>query len=114
MKVALSTKNNMITEHFGHCDYFVVYEIENNEIKSSHLIKNPPHQKGYLPKFLKGEGIDVVIAGGIGQMAVNMLKELGVECYVNISGEVSDVIERFLNNELNKDGQPCTEHQNHH
>ncbi|QWC00404.1 NifB/NifX family molybdenum-iron cluster-binding protein [Mycoplasmatota bacterium] len=110
MKVALSTKNNLITEHFGHCDYFVVYEVENNEINGSYLIKNPPHQKGYLPKFLKGEGIDVVIAGGIGAMAVNGLKNLGIDCYINVEGDVSVVIEKFLNNELNQGGEPCTDH----
>jgi len=110
MKVALSTKNNMITQHFGHCDYFVVYEIEDNEIKSSHLIKNPPHQKGYLPKFLKSEGIDVVIAGGIGKMAVDMLKNLDIECYINVTGDVSEVIKRYMNNELKHGGEPCTDH----
>jgi predicted Fe-Mo cluster-binding NifX family protein len=112
MKVALSTKNNMITEHFGHCDYFVVYEIDNNEVKGSTLVKNPPHQKGYLPKFLKDQGIDVVIAGGIGQMAVNLLNDLGVKCYMNVQGDVDTVIENFLNHSLENDGKPCTEH--HH
>jgi predicted Fe-Mo cluster-binding NifX family protein len=112
MKVALSTKNNMITEHFGHCDYFVVYDIDQNEIKGSTLIKNPPHQKGYLPKFLKEQGVDVVIAGGIGQMAVNLLNDLGVECYMNVQGDVDTVIEKYLNHDLENTGKPCTEH--HH
>ncbi|MFP4478954.1 MAG: NifB/NifX family molybdenum-iron cluster-binding protein [Candidatus Izemoplasmatales bacterium] len=112
MKVALSTKNNMITDHFGHCDYFVVYELGDEKIISSHVIKNPPHQKGFLPKFLKDEGIDVVIAGGIGEMAVNMLKDLGIDCYINVTGEVPEVIEKYLNNDLSKDNdkKPCKGH----
>ena len=110
MKVALSTKNNMITEHFGHCDYFIVYEVENKEIKGSNLIKNPPHQKGFLPKFLKDNGIDVVIAGGIGKMAVDLLKDLGIECYINISGEADEVIKRYIDGEITSQGQPCTDH----
>ncbi len=111
MKVALSTKNNMVTEHFGHCDYFIVYEIEDNKILGSSLIKNPPHQKGHLPKFLKEQGVNVVIAGGIGQMAVNMLKNLGIECFMNVCGEADTVIKKFMNNELNSNGEPCTDHQ---
>jgi len=113
MKVALSTKNNMITQHFGHCDYFVVYDIEDNEIKGSSLIKNPPHQKGYLPKFLKEQNIDVVIAGGIGKMAVNMLKDQGIECYMNIEGDADTVIQKYLNKSLENKGEPCTDHQHH-
>lgn len=112
MKVALSTKNNMVTEHFGHCDYFIVYDIKDKKVRASSLIKNPPHQKGLLPKFLKDNGVDVVIAGGIGQMAVGLLKDLGIECYMNIEGEADQVIQRYLNNEFVDKGKPCEE--NHH
>ncbi|MGE4572039.1 MAG: NifB/NifX family molybdenum-iron cluster-binding protein [Candidatus Izemoplasmatales bacterium] len=112
MKVALSTKNNMVTEHFGHCDYFIVYEIENKEIIGSFLIKNPPHQKGHLPKFLKENGIDVVIAGGIGAMAVNLLEELNIQVIMNVCGHADEVIKKYINNELKSNGEPCSDH--HH
>lgn len=110
MKVALSTKNNMITNHFGHCDYFVVYDIQGKEILGSSLIKNPPHQKGLLPKFLKENDVDVVIAGGIGQMAVDLLNQLGIECYLGVEGEATEVIEKYLNGGLKSTGKPCTDH----
>ena len=112
MKVALSTKNNMITNHFGHCDYFVVYDIDNNEIKGSSLVKNPPHQKGLLPQFLKEQGVDVVIAGGIGKMAVDLLNQLGIECFLGVEGETSEVIQKYLAGKLISSGKPCTDH--HH
>lgn len=111
MKVALSTKNNMITNHFGHCDYFVVYEVVDNEIKGSSFIKNPPHQKGLLPKFLRENGVDVVIAGGIGKMAVDLLNQLGIECYLGVEGEASEVINKYLNGGLKSTGEPCSDHQ---
>lgn len=112
MKIALATKNNMITNHFGHCDYFVVYDVEGQVIKGSSLIKNPPHQKGLLPKFLKDNEIDVVIAGGIGKMAVDLLNQLGIECFLGVEGEASEVIQRYLNGALESSGDPCTDH--HH
>ena len=112
MKAAISTKNNMVTEHFGHCDYFMVYEIEGNRIIGKNQIKNPPHQKGLLPKFLKDLGIDVVIAGGIGQMAVSLLEDLGISCFMNHQGLADDVIQRYLSGNLTSKGEPCSEH--HH
>lgn len=102
----------MVTQHFGHCDYFIVYDIQGKTIEGSSMIKNPPHQKGYLPKFLKEQGIDVVIAGGIGKMAVDLLKDLGIECYMNVEGDAETVIEEFINQNLNSKGEPCTDH--HH
>ncbi|MFW5794102.1 MAG: NifB/NifX family molybdenum-iron cluster-binding protein [Bacillota bacterium] len=111
MKVALSVKNNMITEHFGHCDYFVIYNIENEEIKGSSILKNPPHQKGYLPKFLKDNNVDVVITGGIGKMAVDLLKDLGIKCYMNVRGEAQEVIKDFKQEKLVYSQEPCTENR---
>ena len=111
MKVALSVKNNMITEHFGHCDYFVIYNIVDGEIKGSSILKNPPHQKGYLPKFLKDNEVDVVITGGIGKMAVDLLSDLGIKCYMNVSGEAQEVIKAFNTEKLEYKQEPCTENK---
>ncbi len=109
MKVALSVKNNMITEHFGHCDYFLIYKVSDNEILGSYVLKNPPHQKGYLPKFLKDNEVDVVITGGIGKMAVEYLEDLGIKCYMNVVGEAQEVIKTFVKGNLNYKQEPCTE-----
>jgi len=107
MKVALSTKNNMITNHFGRCDYFIVYEIENQKIKASSLIKNPPHHEGLLPKYLSDKGIEVVITGGIGKNAIDYLKKFNIKCYMNVQGEASDVIKMYMNGSLKNHGEPC-------
>lgn len=112
MKVALSMKDNQVTAHFGHCDIFVIYEISNGQIMNQEIVKNPPHQKGFLPMFLKNLGIDVVIAGGIGKMAVDLLKQVDIEVYLGVTGEAEDVIKKYLNNELDSVGEPCTDH--HH
>ncbi|RPJ16200.1 MAG: dinitrogenase iron-molybdenum cofactor biosynthesis protein, partial [Desulfobacteraceae bacterium] len=33
MKIALPSKNNRIDDHFGHCEYFTVFTVnDNNEI----------------------------------------------------------------------------------
>ncbi|XMB72773.1 NifB/NifX family molybdenum-iron cluster-binding protein [Mycoplasmatota bacterium WC30] len=113
MRIALAVDNNMVTEHFGHCEYFVVYEVENKEIKGSEIIKNPPHQKGYLPKFLKQQNIDVVITGNIGQMAVKNLNSLGVECFRGVKGQLLDVINSYLAGTLVSNEEVCTQHMHH-
>ncbi len=113
MRVALAVDNNMITEHFGHCEYFVVYEVENKEIKGSEIVKNPPHQKGALPKFLKEHNINVVIVGNMGKMAINLCNGLGVECYRGVKGELVEVINSFVEGTLVSTNAECNEHQHH-
>ena len=113
MRVALAVDNNMITQHFGHCEYFIVYDVENKEIKGSEIIKNPPHQKGYLPKFLKQHNIEVVITGNIGQMAVKNLCGIGIECFKGVKGKLVDVINSYLAGTLISNDEVCTQHMHH-
>jgi len=110
MKVALAVDNNMITEHFGHCEYFVVYEIEDKNVKGSEIIKNPPHERGFLPKFLKENNIDVIITGNMGKMAVNNLKTLNIECYLGVKGQLVDVLNSYLEGTLESNEEICTQH----
>jgi predicted Fe-Mo cluster-binding NifX family protein len=30
MKIAVTNKGKMVTEHFGHCESFNIFEVENN------------------------------------------------------------------------------------
>jgi len=113
MRIALAVDNSMITEHFGHCEYFVVYDIENKEVKGSEIIKNPPHQRGFLPKFLRENDINVIITGNMGKMAVNNLKELNIECYLGVTGNVVDVLNSYLEGSLISKDEVCEEHNNH-
>lgn len=113
MKVALAVDNNMITEHFGHCEYFVVYEVSGKEVLGSEIIKNPPHQTGFLPKFLKEHDIDVVITGNMGKNAVNRLKALDIEYYLGVKGKLVDVLNQYLEGTLVSNEEVCSQHMHH-
>ncbi|MCK4551927.1 MAG: NifB/NifX family molybdenum-iron cluster-binding protein [Tenericutes bacterium] len=113
MRVALAIDNDMITQHFGHCEYFVVYEVENKEIKGSEIYKNPPHQKGFQPKFLKENNIDVLITGNIGQMAVNLMNNFGIQCIKGVNGNLVDVINAYVDGSLESNDTVCNQHMHH-
>ncbi|XFA98852.1 NifB/NifX family molybdenum-iron cluster-binding protein [Candidatus Izemoplasma sp. B36] len=113
MRIALAVDDNMITQHFGYCEYFVVYEVEDKQIKGSEILKNPPHQKGQLPKYLKENNIDVVITGNMGQMAVNLMANLGIECIRGVKGNLVDVINAYVEGTLESKDTVCNQHKHH-
>jgi len=42
VKIALPSRQNQVDEHFGHCEYFTVFTInENNEIMSEETVSSP-------------------------------------------------------------------------
>ncbi|MBN2504398.1 MAG: NifB/NifX family molybdenum-iron cluster-binding protein [Bacilli bacterium] len=114
MKVALSVSNNLVTNHFGYCDYFIVYTVEDNKVVETEIIKNPPHQKGFLPSFLHDLGVDCIITGNMGEMAVNMFDDLNIKSYRGVEGEAAEVIEQFIQGKLKAQDVICNEHQHHH
>ena len=38
MKIAVTYENEQIFQHFGHCEAFKVYEVENSKVLSSQVV----------------------------------------------------------------------------
>lgn len=119
MRIAIAVDNNTVTDHFGHCEYFLIYDIENNEKKGSEILKNPPHKTGALPKFLKSHNVDVVITGNMGDMAKKVMKGFKIEVICGVSGSATEVIESYLNKTLKGSEGNCEktgrhDHHNHY
>lgn len=114
MRLAIAVTCGAVAEHFGHCDFFAVYDIVDNKVINIDKICNPPHQKGFLPTFLKEQEIDILVAGNMGEMAVKGLEELGIKTFRGVSGNVDDVIKCYLNGTLKSNNQVCKEHQHQH
>ena len=42
MKIALPSRQNKVDEHFGHCEYFTVFTVnDNKEIMSEETVASP-------------------------------------------------------------------------
>jgi C_GCAxxG_C_C family probable redox protein len=113
MKVAVASENGMVTEHFGHCEGFMIFDIENNQILKSKTIANPGHRPGFLPNFLADRGVNVIISGGMGGGAVEIFNERNVEVVVGAKGDAEAAVEAYLQGSLKSTGSVCHEHQHH-
>ncbi|PLX04096.1 MAG: ATPase [Marinilabiliales bacterium] len=83
-RVALPIENGMLCSHFGHCQSFLVYDIENAEILSEELHVPPPHEPGVLPSWLAEMGVTDIIAGGMGQRAIALFNEQKINVFIGV------------------------------
>ena len=99
--IAIPFSNGLLDEHFGHCSQFAMLTVENNIIISESMIDAPPHEPGLLPKFLAEEGVTDVIAGGIGNRAIQIFNHHQVNVFVG-APKLSpvEIVEGFLNKTL--------------
>jgi Mrp family chromosome partitioning ATPase/predicted Fe-Mo cluster-binding NifX family protein len=113
MRIAVAAEGKNVTQHFGHCVNFMLYDVENNKITKEESVNNPGHKPGFLPNFLADRGVKVIISGGMGQGAVDIFNERDVEVITGASGDARTAAERYLKGELKTTGSVCHEHQHH-
>jgi predicted Fe-Mo cluster-binding NifX family protein len=107
MKIAISTEGKSVSGHFGRCPHFTLVDIENNAVKHKQIIENPGHHPGYLPKFLKENNVECIIAGGMGRSAVALFEEYEISRITGISGNIDDVIASFIEGSLKGSDSAC-------
>lgn len=111
MKIAIASEGKLVSGHFGHCEGFTIYEVEEGKALNKNFVQNPGHRPGFLPVFLKDLEINVIIAGGMGETAQQLFNENGIEVVVGASGICDDLVQQYIRGELKSTGSVCTEHQ---
>ena len=111
MKISVAAMGTSVAQHFGHCENFIFFDVENGQIVAENSVPNPGHRPGFLPNFLADNGATVVIAGGMGGGAVDIFNERGVEVVVGAQGEARACVEAYLKGELVSTGAVCHAHE---
>lgn len=110
MRIAVASEGKHVTGHFGHCESFHIYEVENNLIVKTEVIANPGHKPGFLPNYLNDKGVNVIISGGMGGGAVDIFNEHGIEVIVGAVGDSQIAAEAYLKGVLKSTGSVCHDH----
>jgi predicted Fe-Mo cluster-binding NifX family protein len=113
MRIAVASEGANVTEHFGHCEGFIVFDTENGAIIKEEMVPNPGHRPGFLPNFLADRGVKVIISGGMGGGAIDIFNERDVEVIVGASGPAKNAVKSYLKGELVTTGSVCHEHSHH-
>ena len=114
MKIGVATEQELVAEHFGHCEGFTLFDADGSQITGKVFVENPGHQPGFLPVFLKEKGVDVVIAGGMGGRAQELFAEQGIEVIVGAAGECEQAATGYLDGSLKSTESVCHQHAHAH
>lgn len=111
MKIAIASDNREVAQHFGHCEAFECFTTDGKDIHGWVTIKNPGHKPGFLPVYLHEQGIDVIIAGGMGQSAASLFEGNGIKVICGASGPIDKVAEDYVGKTLQSTGSLCEDHK---
>jgi predicted Fe-Mo cluster-binding NifX family protein len=118
MKIAVPvTTENQIDGHFGHCDSYGVFTIsDKKEISNVKKVQSPQGCgcKSDIASVLAADGVSLMLAGGIGGGAINVLNNSGIEVIRGCSGDATEVVKLYLKGLVEDSGSSCQQHEAHH
>jgi predicted Fe-Mo cluster-binding NifX family protein len=114
MKIAVPlTNEEKINGHFGNSDSYGVFTIaEGNEITDVQIVASPEGCgcKSDIAQTLAGDGVTVLLAGGIGGGAVNKFTSQGISVIRGCSGNAREAVRLYLAGEIEDTGSNCHKH----
>ncbi len=88
-RIAIPCENGRVVPHFGHAPQFAVLDVDpqSGRIDSETVLDAPPHEPGALPRWLAEQKVNVVLAGGMGGRAQQLLGSQGIEVVTGVAGD---------------------------
>ncbi len=110
MVVAIPLAEGRLSMHFGHCEEFAILTVDEQTkaILSQSRETPPPHEPGVLPKWLHGLGVNVILAGGMGQRAQQLFAENEIRVVVGASADTPEtLVKAYLDGTLETGDNIC-------
>jgi predicted Fe-Mo cluster-binding NifX family protein len=114
MKIALPSYENMVDEHFGNCEYFTVFTVgDQKNIIHEEVVASAAGCgcKTNIAYTLALMGVKYMLAGNVGQGALNVLAMNGIQVLRGCSGNVKEVAQSWLSGNINDSGISCVQHE---
>jgi predicted Fe-Mo cluster-binding NifX family protein len=118
IRVAVPVRGGGFCEHFGGATEFAFFEGRRGAgaVVARGVLKAPEHGPGVLPAWLAGQKPDAVVAGAIGERALIMLSDAGIEVFMcTETGTPQALAEACLRGDLERaTGKNSRCHGDHH
>ena len=116
-KIALPTRSGQIDDHFGHCEFYTVISVnDENQIEGIQTVPSPQGCgcKSNIASVLQEDGVTVMLAGNMGSGALNKLTACGIQVFRGCKGPVMDVVQAYLEGKILDSGMACQQHDEGH
>lgn len=109
--------NNQIENHFGHCDHYEIFTVSNeNKIIKIQTLETVQGCgcKSNIANILAENGITIMLAGNIGDGAINVLNQCNIEVIRGCTGETKEIVNKYLKGKIIDSGESCLHHEGQH
>jgi predicted DNA-binding protein (UPF0251 family)/predicted Fe-Mo cluster-binding NifX family protein len=112
MIIAIPYLQGEVNAHFGSTQAFLVAETAEGRVQKSTVyeVQGMQHNHSGIAGFLKEQGVEVIIAGGMGGPMQQALKQAGFNLYCGVAGPADKAVEAFLRGDIQQSEATCGHH----
>ena len=112
-KIALPTRGTEVDDHFGHCECYTIFTLDDNGNETAR--ETLPAAEGCgcksdIAPRLHAMGVTVLLAGNMGDGAKNVLQRNGITVIRGCHGALETVVAAYVKGGLTDSGAACTHH----
>ena len=106
----------MVDNHFGHCDHYTIFTINDGVVKMKEILPSPQGCgcKSGIAADLEKMGVEVILAGNMGEGALNKLSAHNIRVIRGCRGDIEAVVSGFLAGFILDSGVGCSAHAEGH
>ncbi|MBO4738720.1 MAG: P-loop NTPase [Bacteroidales bacterium] len=116
VKIAVPTVNNRVDDHFGHCDHYTIFEVDDNKNIVNEEIMSAGVGcgcKSGIAFDLRQKGVSIMLAGNMGDGAREVLTSNNIRVIRGCSGDIHELIHNYLAGKIADNGVGCSAHECH-
>ncbi|MDB4583257.1 hypothetical protein N9164_08910 [Draconibacterium sp.] len=103
-RVAIPIANNKLSEYFGGCTYYEIFEIEGDDIQKKTFELPLVSNITELPSWLEKQGVTDVIAYKVNKQIISLFASKKVNLFVGVPQNTTDkLIDDYLKGNLESD-----------
>lgn len=112
--IAIPLQGGILCAHFGHCETFAIVKVVNGEIADIQERTPPEHVPGVYPRWVAQLGATDVIAGGMGQKAIQLFHEQKINVFIGAPLiNPKELVTNFIEDKLELSANYCDHDENH-
>lgn len=116
-RIAIPTRATKVDDHFGHCEFYTIFDIaEDKSIAKTEILPSPEGCgcKSNIANILAKEGVSILLAGNMGAGAKSNLETAGLTVFTGFTGDINDAVKKYLNEGFTGSFVMCSGHGDDH
>jgi predicted Fe-Mo cluster-binding NifX family protein/predicted DNA-binding protein (UPF0251 family) len=116
MVIAVPYLQGDVNAHFGSTQAFLIAQTVDGRVERTSVfeVQGMQHNHSGIAGFLKEQGVEVILAGGMGAPMQQALKQAGFSLYCGVTGPALEAVDAFLCGEIEHSESTCGHHYGEH